>query len=334
MTDQTSNNPYNTAATGGQTPGTQGGGTGFTGDTAYPDTPVASTSETWRDDAATTDRDAYGPGGTGTSDPSTSDPSTKDVAKEEASNVKGQAVDSGKQVAATAKDEAAGVAQDAKREARQVLDSGLTEVRTQAGAQQQRAAAGVQSLGRELTSMANNSEGNGVASKLAGDLGRQVEDIGSWLENREPADILQEVQRFARRRPAAFLGICAGAGLLLGRMARGLQADRADDRDNYSRAYDNRGGADQRHSTRGAGAYQAYGDQGYSTQSYDDRYARRDEDATPTTGTLGETGGRVDDSYGSDLAAGGRADETGRTQNTFGNDTDPGTTWTNEGERR
>ena len=36
--------------------------------------------------------------------------------------------------------------------------------------------------------------------------------------------MLEEVKRFARRRPVLFLGICALAGVVVGRLARGAVA--------------------------------------------------------------------------------------------------------------
>ena len=48
--------------------------------------------------------------------------------------------------------------------------------------------------------------------------------MASWLENREPGDLLGEVQRFARNKPGTFLLLAAGAGVLAGRLTRGLTA--------------------------------------------------------------------------------------------------------------
>ncbi|TLM80215.1 hypothetical protein FDW83_19020, partial [Pseudarthrobacter sp. NamE2] len=50
------------------------------------------------------------------------------------------------------------------------------------------------------------------------------ESVASWLENKQPGDLLNEVQRFARNRPGTFLLLAAGAGVLAGRLTRGLTA--------------------------------------------------------------------------------------------------------------
>ena len=49
-------------------------------------------------------------------------------------------------------------------------------------------------------------------------------EIVSWLENREPADVLADVRRFAARRPVMFLALCGLAGVVAGRITRGAVA--------------------------------------------------------------------------------------------------------------
>lgn len=59
---------------------------------------------------------------------------------------------------------------------------------------------------------------NGFVSMVA----QRAEEFTSQLENKEPADLLKDVRRFAARRPGAFLAIAAGIGLAAGRLTRGL----------------------------------------------------------------------------------------------------------------
>ena len=70
--------------------------------------------------------------------------------------------------------------------------------------------------------MAENSS-QGVASDVAQQAASRVRDAGHWLEKREPGQVVNEVQSFARRRPAVFLVLAAGAGLVTGRLTRGLK---------------------------------------------------------------------------------------------------------------
>ncbi len=150
--------------------------------------------------------------------------STRDVAKGEAANVKDTAVDAGKNVAATAKGEAANVVQETKQQAQSLLSTVSSEVRDQGRNQQQRIAGAAHSLSKELGGMASSTDESGPLTDLARQGSQKLGEIGHWLENSEPSDVLEEVKRFARRRPVAFLGICTLAGIVVGRLARGAVA--------------------------------------------------------------------------------------------------------------
>jgi len=157
-----------------------------------------------------------------------SDSSTTDVAKEEAAAVGDTAAQAGQHVAGVAKDEAANVAEQAKYEARNLLHQTRSELSGQASTQQQRAAGGLRSLSSELESMASTSTSGGPATQVARQAADRVSSAAAWLENREPGEIVTEIQRFARQRPGAFLAIAAAAGLLAGRLTRGIAADSSD----------------------------------------------------------------------------------------------------------
>jgi hypothetical protein len=157
-------------------------------------------------------------------------PSTKDVAKDEASNVGQTAKEAGGQVAATAADQAKEVADVTKRQAQDLLHQGRTQVRQQAIGQQQKAAQGLSSLAGELRGLANGTSSGapGPARDLLEQASGKVEEFSSWLQNREPADLLDEVRAFARRKPGMFLLGAAAAGVLAGRMTSGVKAVHTD----------------------------------------------------------------------------------------------------------
>ena len=152
--------------------------------------------------------------------------STKDVAKNEASNVGQTAKEAGSQVASTAADQAKEVADVTKRQAQDLLQQGRTQVREQAIGQQQKAAQGLSSLAEELRGLANGTSTGapGPARDLLEQASSKVEEFSSWLQNREPADLLDEVRAFARRKPGMFLLGAAAAGVLAGRMTSGVKA--------------------------------------------------------------------------------------------------------------
>ncbi len=166
--------------------------------------------------------------GTGSTVPtgagSSTAPSTAQTAKDEAAGVASQAADSGKHVAGVAKDQAADVVGQAKDQAKDLLGQTRAQLGEQTTAGQARAASGLGSLAAELRDLAEGKGGSGIATDLARQAGDRVEAAAGWLRDREPADVLRDVQTFARRRPVAFLAIAAGAGLVAGRLTRGLGA--------------------------------------------------------------------------------------------------------------
>ena len=157
-----------------------------------------------------------------------SDTSTTEVAKEQASQVGGTAAQAGQQVAEVAKEQAANVAGQTKTEAKHLLSQTRDELSSQAGSQQQRVAGGLRSVGSELQSMAGSSDSDGPAAQFARQAADRINTAAGWLEDREPGQVLTEVQRFARQRPGAFLALAAVAGLAVGRLTRGLTADSSD----------------------------------------------------------------------------------------------------------
>ena len=157
--------------------------------------------------------------------------STKDVAKNEASNVGQTAKEAGSQVASTAADQAKEVADVTKRQAQDLLQQGRSQVRQQAVGQQQKAAQGLSSLAEELRGLANGTSTGapGPARGLLEQAAGSVEEFSTWLQRREPADLLDEVRAFARRKPGMFLLGAAAAGVLAGRMTSGVKAVHSDD---------------------------------------------------------------------------------------------------------
>lgn len=165
------------------------------------------------DPAATPDR-AGGPG---------RDASGKaDTAKQEAQQVGHEGAKSAKRVAGSAADEVNKVAHDAAGKARDLVGELTTGLREQAGEQQQKVSEGLRSLGDELRSMADHGQDGGTASSLVNQAAQRAGSAAEWLDNRDPGSLLDEVKDFARRRPGTFLAVAAGAGLLVGRMTRGL----------------------------------------------------------------------------------------------------------------
>ncbi len=150
-------------------------------------------------------------------------------AKEHAGAVAQDAKESTKNVASTAASEAKDVAHEARTQIRQLFDQLSGEATDQASGQTQRAVQGLRSLGSELSGMADSQQGeSGMAADLARQGASRLDAAASWLEGRQPGEILDEVRSFARRRPGAFIAGAALLGLIGGRMTRGLTADSSD----------------------------------------------------------------------------------------------------------
>jgi len=196
---------------------------------------------------------------------------TKDTAVAEAKNVGQTAAQAGSQVASTATEQAKEVAAETQRQAKDLLDQGRTQVKEQVVSQQQKAGQGLTSLAQELRALADgSSEGApGPARDLLQQASSSVESFASMLQNKEPAELLDEVRRFARRKPGLFLLGAAAAGVLAGRLTSGVKAAHTDS----------------------SSSPQQLG--GYGTSNYVDptpSYADTTSTYTGTTGTTGYTG--------------------------------------------
>jgi hypothetical protein len=169
--------------------------------------------------------------GSGATTPtSTGSPSTKDIAADEARNVKETATQASSQVASTAADQAKQVAHETQRQAKDLLDQGRAQLKDQTRTQQQKAAQGLSSLAQEIRGLADGTSSGapGPARDLLQQASGIVEGFADRLQNRQPAELLDEVRNFARRKPGLFLLGAAAAGVLAGRLTRGVQAAHSD----------------------------------------------------------------------------------------------------------
>jgi hypothetical protein len=147
---------------------------------------------------------------------------TTQVVKDQASDLGHSSAQAGKHVADVAREQASGVAAEAGRQGRDLLQQAQGQMEEQATRGQRRVTEQLLSLSGELRSMADNSSQGGVAADFVQQAAARVGDAGQWLDAREPGQVVREVQSFARRKPTAFLLLAAGAGLVAGRLTRGL----------------------------------------------------------------------------------------------------------------
>jgi uncharacterized protein YjbJ (UPF0337 family) len=156
-------------------------------------------------------------------------PSTTDTAKNEAKNVKDAAAGATSQVAGTAKEQAGQVVSDVRQQTRQLADETRTQLTSQVSGQQHKAVGQIRSVGDELRSLASGEGGqSGIVSQLAHEGADLTHKVADFIEQREPAELLDEVRRYARRKPGTFLIGAALAGVVVGRLTRGVVANRSD----------------------------------------------------------------------------------------------------------
>ncbi|WP_115944534.1 hypothetical protein [Amycolatopsis thermalba] len=137
--------------------------------------------------------------------------------------VREQAAESGSQVTGTAAEQAREVASEAQRQVRNLKDQGVDQLRAQARTSQQKAAGNLNSIADQLDRMSEQSE-SGIAQDIVREVSQRAKKVASWLDSREPGELVDELRGFARRKPGLFLAGAAAAGLLAGRLTRGSAA--------------------------------------------------------------------------------------------------------------
>ena len=147
-------------------------------------------------------------------------------AHERVSAAAGTAADEAKELARQAGGEARQVAQEAKHELRTLAEQGRQELKSQAQAQTQRASQNLRTLSDQTQALAEGRPDE--AGPLAGYVQGVSGKLSGWADNldRQGFDgMVAQVQGFARRRPAAFIGLCVVAGFAVSRVGRTVRSE-------------------------------------------------------------------------------------------------------------
>jgi hypothetical protein len=155
--------------------------------------------------------------------------STAQVAREQVGEMGQSAQQAGQQVAQTAVDQVREVASEAGRQTRDLLTEARNQARDQVSSQQGRVVEGLRALGDELRQMAEKSGESGVATEVAWNASERAHGLADWIDVREAGAMVEEIRSFARRRPGMFLVGAAVAGVLAGRLTRGVVAEHGSD---------------------------------------------------------------------------------------------------------
>ena len=147
--------------------------------------------------------------------------------KERGKQVASQATEAARTVTAEAGQQAKAVASQARQEFQRVVDQARTEFDDKARQEGQRAAQGLRSISRQVDALASGrpEEAGSLANYLY-EAEDRLNSVAQRIETGGPQAILDDVTRFARRRPGMFLALAAGTGFLVGRLARSGAAAR------------------------------------------------------------------------------------------------------------
>jgi ElaB/YqjD/DUF883 family membrane-anchored ribosome-binding protein len=133
----------------------------------------------------------------------------------------GSTTDQAKHVAGVAGQEAKQVVGDVKEQARGLLDETRNQVQDQSRTQRDRLVETLRSFGDDLENMAQQR--SGLASDAAREVSQRARSFSQQLEGREPAELLDDLRSFARRRPGMFLAGAVISGVIVGRILRGTR---------------------------------------------------------------------------------------------------------------
>jgi hypothetical protein len=188
--------------------------------------------------------------------------------KEKATDVAATARDEARGVAGDARGEAAAVVSEAGTQARNLADEARIALRQQASDGSSRAAGAVDHLAVRLRALADgNADQAGELQRYARELGDRLGGVAARMQSRGPDGLVDDVQRFARRRPGVFLAVAAGAGFAAGRVFRGAKTDAETSTSSSSGNGDSSGSEVTALGTAGGGAPEAGATVGGSGQS-------------------------------------------------------------------
>lgn len=163
------------------------------------------------------------------------------TASQEADRVKEQTRSAAEDLGKSTKEQARNVKGEAVDQARSLASSVSDELSSQASNQQQRLASQSRVISDDLQRVARAERPESdTVNQLISQAADQAQRVTDHLESREPRELLDDVSRFASRRPGLFLAIAVGAGVVAGRLTRGLADHDDESQASPQHAYNNR----------------------------------------------------------------------------------------------
>jgi hypothetical protein len=139
------------------------------------------------------------------------------------------------EVAQTAGEKTREVAEETRRQAQDLIGTARERIDGEISNQRQSLVSNLREMAGQLSSMANqNEQAPGFVTDLVSQAGDRTQELARWLDGKQPGDLLDDVRHYARRHPGTFLAGAALAGVLAGRLTRGVAAARAEQSDTQS----------------------------------------------------------------------------------------------------
>lgn len=142
------------------------------------------------------------------------------AAGEQASATAGEARHAANEVAAGAADKARAVTGEARQQAGTVVRDLRHRATDEAQGQSRRAAETLHRWADDFSALADDAREDSPARSLVAQVADNGHRAADYVERQGVDGVLHDLRDFARRRPGAFLGGAALAGLVVGRLAR------------------------------------------------------------------------------------------------------------------
>ncbi|MCD0445359.1 hypothetical protein LO763_17230 [Glycomyces sp. A-F 0318] len=180
------------------------------------------------DDAVRTSGTADWPTVEGTSGPDTGGKTTggaedtADTARRRGTEMAHTAADEAKNVAGTVREEGRELADEAKAEIRHLAEDTRAQLREQTAAQAEKLGDSLRRFGDQFSALAEGRpEDAGPLADYAESAAGEMRRVAARMQDDGFDGVLDDTRRFARERPAMFLGAAVVAGFAAGRLLRG-----------------------------------------------------------------------------------------------------------------
>lgn len=151
---------------------------------------------------------------------------TAATAKGEAAQVGEVAASAASDVASTAKQQAGQVAGEAVNQLKSLTDDARSQASQQASNATEQLSTKVRTLAGEMRDLGQGKgDANGTVAGLVQQLADRGEQLADQISAKGPGGLVQDLRRFAARKPGTFLLGALTAGVVTGRLVKGATAD-------------------------------------------------------------------------------------------------------------